>query len=69
MLTNLVLLSLLTVDVGYYLPTFTTINVFFMKDILSMRKKAIKVTEVKHLYVPQYESLSCAKILEYAENH
>jgi hypothetical protein len=43
---------LLTVDVGYYLPAFTTINVYFMKDLLAMKKKAIKVTDVKHLYVP-----------------
>ena len=28
----------LTVDAGYYLPKYTTINAYFMKDIMARRK-------------------------------
>jgi hypothetical protein len=31
-----------------------------------MKKKAISNKEVKHLYAPQYSSLSIEKILEFA---
>ena len=57
---------LLTVDVGYYLPPYKSINVYFMKDLMAKRKKAIKINDVKHLYAPQYDSLSVSKLLDFA---
>ena len=57
---------LLTVDVGYYLPPYKSINVYFMKDLMAKRKRAIKINDVKHLYAPQYDSLSISKILDFA---
>ncbi len=61
-------LSLLTVDVGCYLPHYETITIYFMKDILAGKKKALKVSEMKYLFVPQYESLSVKRILEFASS-
>ena len=37
-----------------------------MKDLLSKKKKAIKSSEVQTLNVPQYESLSIKKLLDFA---
>jgi hypothetical protein len=37
-----------------------------MKEVIAGRKKAIKTTDVKHLYAPQYETLSMEKILQFA---
>ena len=58
--------SLLTVDVGFYLPSYKTINVYFMKDIMAKRKKAIKNADLCYLYAPQYEELTSAKIIAFA---
>ena len=68
-LFNLILLCshrLLTVDVGYYLPPYKCINVYFMKALMSRKKKALKTTDIKHLYAPQYDSLSVSKLLDFA---
>ena len=69
MVLNSLVISLLTVDVGLYLPPYKTINIYFVKDILARRKKAIKNADVSHLYVPQYESLTIPKMLEFAMRH
>ena len=51
-LFTLNLCSLLTVDVGYYLPNYKTINVYWMKEIMANRKKAIKNQDVSYLFAP-----------------
>ena len=66
MLIILCLRRLLTVDVGYYLPPYKCINVYFMKALMSNKKKALKTTAVKHLYAPQYDTLSVGKLLDFA---
>jgi len=48
------------------MPPFHTINVYFLKQILNMTKKAVKSDKVKVLYVPQYETLSSEIMLEWA---
>ena len=35
-----------------------------MKDIVAGRKRALKNTEVTHIYAPQYEVLTTEKILD-----
>ena len=42
----LFLFSLLTVDAGLYLPPFKSVNIYFMKEIMSMKKKALKSKDV-----------------------
>ena len=44
--------SFLTVEVGYYLPPYETINIYFMKELLAKKKRHIKGDQVKYLYVP-----------------
>ena len=61
--------SLLTVDAGYYLPSFKTINCYFMKALIAGEKKAIKTAEVKYIYAPQYASLSVQRILQFAQEY
>ena len=58
--------SLLTVEVGLYLPAYKLVSVYWMKDLLAKRKKAIKAAQVQTLNVPQYESLSIKKMLDFA---
>ena len=58
--------SLLTVDVGLYLPCYKVINVYFMKALMSGKKKAVKIANMKYLYAPQYTSLSVEKLLAFA---
>jgi len=48
------------------MPPFHNVNVFFLKQILNMTKKAIKSDKIKVLYVPQYEGLSSSDILRWA---
>ena len=56
--------SLLTVDAGLYLPPFKCINIYFVKEVMAMKKKAIKSKHVLHIFAPQYEMLTCEKIYE-----
>lgn len=37
-----------------------------MKDILSGERRALKVKEVEHLYVPYYKTLTIESMLEFA---
>ena len=48
------------------MPSYKTVSVYWMKDLLSKKKKAIKASEVQTLNVPQYESLSIKKLLDFA---
>ena len=48
------------------MPPFQSVNVYFMKEIVSGQKQALRVTDIKHLYAPMYESLSTDKILAFA---
>ena len=49
-----------------YLPAYKCTNVYWIKDIMRGKKKAIKTSEVKYLYAPQYDSLSISKLLDFA---
>lgn len=57
---------LLTVDLGLFLPHFKSVNIYWMKAILSKQRKALSTAEVKHIFAPQYPALSIAKLLEFA---
>ena len=61
--------SLISVDLGLYMPSYKTVSVYWMKDLLSKKKKAIMASEVQTLNVPQYESLSIKKLLDFAASH
>ena len=58
--------SLISVDLALYMPAFKIVSVYLMMDLLSKKKMAIKASEVQTLNVPQYESLSIKKLLDFA---
>ena len=62
----IIFVSLLAVDVGYYLPHYKSVSVYWMKDLMSKKRKAIKSSEIQTLTVPQYESLSIKRMLDFA---
>ena len=57
--------DLLNVDAKKYLPGFRTINIYFMKGLVSGDRNALSVDKVKHLCEPQYESLLIQKVLQF----
>ena len=58
--------SLLAVDCGYYLPPYKAVSVYWIKDLMAKKRKALKATEVHTIAVPQYETLSIKKLLDFA---
>ena len=59
----------LTHDCGIYLPTYETVTVYHMRDIVANKRRKIKSTDVKHISVPNFEGLKIETMLEYAEQH
>ena len=57
----------LTVDFKAYLPSYETVTIYHLKDLVSGKKKVIKSTAIKHLQVPQYEGLQIKHLLEQAK--
>ena len=56
----------LTHDVGVYLPSYDTVTVWHMRDLVSGKRKRIQGKEVKHLNVPQYEGLKIEAFYKFA---
>ena len=44
-------------------------SVYHLRDIISGNRTMLKSKEIKHISVPVYESLSMAKMLEWAQRH
>jgi hypothetical protein len=57
------------VEVGAYCPPKDTITSWHLRDMANNSKGKIMATEIKHISVPYYESLSVEKILEWAKNN
>ena len=56
-------------DCGYYLPPYKSVSVYWMKDLMARKRKAIKTSKIQTLNVPQYETLSIKKLLEFAADY
>ena len=56
-------------DCGYYLPPYKTVSVYWMKDLMARKRKAIKTSKIQTLNVPQYETLSIKRLLEFAADY
>ena len=54
---------MLTVDCHKYMPPYQSVTVYFMKDIVAGKKKAVKNTDIVHIAAPQFSALSIDKIL------
>jgi len=59
----------LTLDVKAYLPHHTTVTIYFLKDLIAGTKKTIPADDIKHLAIPQYESLSVKEIRKFISEH
>ena len=57
----------LSAEAGIYLDDYKVMNCYFMKGILDGSRKNLKSKEVRHIHVPFFESLSIAKMLEWAK--
>ncbi len=61
-------------DAAAYLPSFETVSIYFLKDIIGGVKKCklqshvfhitivVKCQNVKHIFIPQFEGLSVENI-------
>ena len=48
------------------MPSYDTVTVWHMRDLLSGTRKMIKGTDVKHYNVPQYEGLKIEAFYQFA---
>ena len=56
----------LTSEAHIYLPTYETVTIFHMRDIVAGRRRMIKQEDVKVTSVPFFDGLSIEKMLEWA---
>jgi hypothetical protein len=59
--------NFLTQEVKAYEPPAETVTLWHLKDQIRGAKGIVKCDDIKHLYVPQYESLSIKKILGWSD--
>ena len=45
--------NFLACDVGVYLPSFDTVTIFFLKDLMWGKKKMMSTKMVKTIHIPQ----------------
>ena len=50
--------TFLTVDGKAYLPPHDNVTIYFLKDLMSGKKKFVSQDRVRHISVPQYDTLS-----------
>jgi hypothetical protein len=56
----------LTHDCGAYLPSYETVTIFHMRDIVAGKRTKLIETKIKHINIPQFEGLTVEKFLVYA---
>ena len=56
----------LTHDCGSYLPSYDTVTIFHMRDIVAGKRTRIKEAKVKTINIPHFEGLTVEKFLAYA---
>ena len=49
-----------------YLPSYDTVTVWHMRDLVSGKRLRINAKEIKHLNVPQYEDLKIEEFFKWA---
>jgi hypothetical protein len=60
----------MTQDVGSYQPEESCTVTFFLQQQINGKKSYIKASSIKHLVVPQYDTLSVEEILKWVRaNH
>lgn len=62
--------NFLACDVGIYLPPYDNITIYFLKELMSRKKKMLRTTQIRTMHVPQYEGLGIKEIRQFLdENH
>ena len=56
-------------DCGMYLPSYETVTVFHMKDLMNGSRTKIQQTLVKHIAVPHFEGLKVEAMMDFAKNY
>ena len=56
----------LSSEVGAYLASYPTMNIYHLKEIAAGKRKMILCTEIKHLSVPFFEGLKVEAMIEFA---
>ena len=46
--------NFLACDVGIFLPPYENITIYFLKDLMSGRKKMLRTTMIRTIHIPQY---------------
>ena len=54
---------------GSYLPHIDCVTIWHLRDLAAGRKKMIKDTEIKHLSIPQFETLTIPEFLNFADDY
>jgi hypothetical protein len=57
----------LTRECDAYCPDKNTVTIWHLRDCANGTKRFVNASEIKHLYVPQYESLTVEKIINWVK--
>ena len=55
----------LTQTCGAYCPPKGTVTIWHLRDMANGTKKFIKADDIQHLYVPQYDTLTLEKMVDW----
>ena len=56
-------------SVRAYLPSYDTVTLYFLRDLVSAKRRIIKCEDVKVIQIPQFEHLAIPDMLEFARQH
>ena len=56
-------------DCGAYIPSYDTVTIWHLRDLVSGQRLMINGKDIKHISVPQYEDLTIKEFLMYALGH
>ncbi len=56
----------LTAEARVYLPSYETVTVFHMRDLVAGKRRLIKLDDVKVIQIPYFEGLSIDQMLQWA---
>ena len=59
----------LSAECKAYLPTYNTVTIFHLRDIMSGKRTLIKCDEVKYINIPYYEGLAVEDIVNWAKQY
>ena len=59
----------LETDCKLYLSSYETMTIFHLRDFASGRKTKLKADKIKHIAIPQYETLAVKDMREFIQCH